>query len=303
MTTDETAPDYFAAPCDGIDVVIKATERDLDSFSVRRYLPHLQCRKVGPFVFFDHFGPADFAPGTGLDVRPHPHIGLATISYLFAGEIMHRDSLGFVQAIAPGEVNWMTAGRGIVHSERTGDLARANGQHLHGLQVWVALPESAEETDPAFQHVGRLELPEFRQGEITMRLIAGSAWGQVSPVSTYSPLFYLDVQMPEGSRLQMTDEYAERALHVISGSVAVCDHQFGPFDMAICSPAARVEIVALADTRLVIFGGAPMSERFIWWNFVSSSKPRIEQAKLDWKEGRFASVPGETEFIPLPDKH
>ena len=301
MMTDDTA-DFTAAPCDGIDLVIKATERDLDSFSVRRYLPHLQCRKVGPFVFFDHFGPADFAPGTGIDVRPHPHIGLATISYLFAGEIMHRDSLGFVQAIAPGEVNWMTAGRGIVHSERSGDLARANGQHLHGLQVWVGLPESDEATEPAFQHIGQQELPVIRQGDVTMRLIAGSAWGHDSPVTTYSPLFYLDVQMPQGATLTITDEYAERALHVISGSVAVRDRQFGAFDMAICRRSARIDITAVADTRLVLFGGAPISDRFIWWNFVSSSKQRIEQAKLDWKDGRFAQVPGETEFIPLPDK-
>lgn len=302
MTTDQRANDFAIAPCTGIDVAIRATEHDLDSFSVRRYLPHLQCRKVGPFVFFDHFGPADFAPGSGIDVRPHPHIGLATISYLFAGEIMHRDSLGYVQAIAPGEVNWMTAGSGIVHSERTGDQARTHGQHLHGLQVWVALPEADEETAPAFQHCGQQDLPVIRQGDISLRLIAGTALGEHSPVRTFSPLFYLDVQMPAGSRLRITDEYAQRALHVITGSVAIGDRRFDAFDMAICTGSARVEAEAIVDTRLVLFGGAPISERFIWWNFVSSSKQRIEQAKLDWKEGRFARVPGETEFIPLPDK-
>lgn len=300
MTTDPA--DFIASPCAGIDVVIRATERDLDSFSVRRYLPHLQCRKVGPFVFFDHFGPADFAPGRGIDVRPHPHIGLATISYLFSGEIMHRDSLGYVQPIAPGEVNWMTAGRGIVHSERTGEPLRASGHHLHGLQVWVALPEADEETEPSFQHVGVDELPVIRQADVSLRLIAGAALGQRSPVRTFSPLFYLDVQMPKGSRLHITDEYAQRALHLISGSLAVGNHRFAPFDMAICTESAGVEAEALEDTRLVLFGGAPITDRFVWWNFVSSSKQRIEQAKLDWKEGRFAPVPGETEFIPLPDK-
>lgn len=300
MTTD--SPDFIASPCTGIDVVIQATERDLDSFSVRRYLPHMKCRKVGPFVFFDHFGPADFTPGSGMDVRPHPHIGLATISYLFAGEIMHRDSLGYVQAITPGEVNWMISGRGIVHSERTGEQLRARGHHLHGLQVWVALPEADEETEPSFQHVNREELPVITQGDVSMRLIAGAALGQRSPVRTFSPLFYLDVRMPQGSKLAVTDEYAQRALHLISGSLAVADHRLRAFDMAICTEAASVEVEALEDTHVVLFGGAPITERFIWWNFVSSSRQRIEQAKLDWKEGRFGHVPGETEFIPLPEK-
>lgn len=290
------------SPCSGIDLIIRATERDLDSFSVRRYLPHLQCSHVGPFVFFDHFGPADFAPGNGLDVRPHPHIGLATISYLFAGEIMHRDSLGFVQAIAPGEVNWMTAGRGIVHSERTGDLARAQGQHLHGLQVWVALPETDEETEPAFQHYGRDALPVIRQQGVDMTVIAGSALGHSSPVRTFSPLFYLDVHLSAGAVMEIPDEYAERALHLISGELNISDRVIRPFDMAICTQSSRVEVCAVTDSRLVLFGGAPVGERFIWWNFVSSSKQRIEQAKIDWKEGRFARVQGETEFIPLPDR-
>jgi redox-sensitive bicupin YhaK (pirin superfamily) len=301
MTNDTANTDFTMAPCDGIDMIIRATERDLDSFTVRRYLPHLQCRKVGPFVFFDHFGPADFAPGTGIDVRPHPHIGLATISYLFSGEIMHRDSLGYVQAITPGEVNWMTAGRGIVHSERSGPEVRANGQHLHGLQVWVALPESDEETDPDFQHYGQESLPVIRLGEVTMRLIAGAAFGHHSAVRTFSPLFYLDVSMPEGSSLRVTVEYAQRAVHVITGKVATGGHQINAYDMAICTESARVELTAQTDTRLVLFGGAPVSDRFIWWNFVSSSKQRIEQAKQDWKEGRFGQVPGETEFIPLPE--
>lgn len=295
------AAEFTTAPYDGIDVVIQARVRDLDSFSVRRYLPHLQCRKIGPFVFFDHFGPVDFPPNTGIDVRPHPHIGLATLTYLFDGEIMHRDSLGYVQAIKPGEINWMTAGRGIVHSERTGDTARTTGQHLHGLQVWIALPEADEETSPAFQHCTQSELPVIRQGDVTLRLVAGSVYSQQSPVRTYSPLFYLDVQMPAGTTLQIPDEYPQRALHMISGSLAIGERRFGPFDMAICSESAKIEVMALANTRIVIFGGTSINERFVWWNFVSSSKQRIEQAKLDWKEGRFARVPGETEFIPLPE--
>ncbi len=299
MTMDQA--DFTGAPCDGIDVVIKAAQRDLNSFSVRRYLSHLQCRKVGPFVFFDHFGPVNFQPNTGIDVRPHPHIGLATLTYLFAGEIMHRDSLGYVQAIKPGEVNWMTAGRGIVHSERSGETVRATGQYLHGLQVWIALPETDEETDPAFQHCAQNDLPVIRQGDVTVRLVAGSAYSQQSPVRTYSPLFYLDVQMPAGSTLMIPDEYEQRALHVISGSLAIRERRFGPFDMAICSVSAQIEVLALANTRLIIFGGTSINERFVWWNFVSSSKQRIEQAGLDWKEGRFAQVPGETEFIPLPE--
>lgn len=302
MSAEPSVNDFTTAPCAGIDVIIRATERDLDGFSVRRYLPHLQCRKVGPFVFFDHFGPADFAPGKGMDVRPHPHIGLATISYLFAGEIMHRDSLGYVQAISPGEVNWMTAGRGIVHSERTGDRVRATGHHLHGLQVWVALPETDEETEPAFQHYGQEALPVMTDGKVSLRLIAGSALGLHSPVTTFSPLFYLDVEMPQGSTLRVTDEYAERALHVISGELAVGNHRLSAFDMAICTRSASIDMEAMETTRLVLFGGASITDRFIWWNFVSSSKQRIEQAKLDWKEGRFAKVPGETEFIPLPDR-
>lgn len=301
MSTEQPTTDFINAPCDGIDVVIRANQRDLDSFTVRRYLPHMRCRKVGPFVFFDHFGPADFAPGQGIDVRPHPHIGLATISYLFSGEILHRDSLGYVQAIRPGEVNWMTAGSGIVHSERSSDEVRANGQHLHGLQVWVALPESEEETTPEFHHYDQQDLPVFNQGQVTLRLIAGRVCEHQSPVRTYSPLFYLDVFMPQGSSLLVPDEYAQRALHLIRGRASVNQQPFEPFDMIICRESARIELVAETDVHLVIFGGEAIGERFIWWNFVSSSKQRIEQAGRDWKQGKFGTIPGETEFIPLPD--
>jgi redox-sensitive bicupin YhaK (pirin superfamily) len=236
-----------------------------------------------------------------MDVRPHPHIGLATVTYMFAGEILHRDSLGYVQTIAPGEVNWMTAGRGIVHSERTGDIARKTGQQMHGLQVWVALPEAYEEAEPGFFHHPARELPVIRQANVSMRLIAGSAFAHTSPVRTYSPLFYLDVDMPAGSSLRVPGEYAERAVHVVTGEIRIRDREIGAYSIAVCHAAADVEIKAMSTSRLILFGGAAISERFVWWNFVSSSRERIEQAKLDWQNGRFGKVPGETEFIPLPE--
>ncbi|MEX2354243.1 MAG: pirin family protein [Gammaproteobacteria bacterium] len=296
--TDE----YLPSPCDGISAIIQAREKPLDSFSVRRFLPHSECRKVGPFVFFDHMGPADFKPGQGMDVRPHPHIGLATVTYMFEGEMLHRDSLGHVQAITPGAVNWMIAGKGIVHSERTGDGPRARGQRMHGLQVWVALPEEHEETEPGFFHYGSDELPEIRQDDVIMKLVAGTAFSHKSPVKVFSPMFYLDVRMPASSTVEVPQEFAERAIHVISGEVQISDRVVSAYSMAICRESARVEITALQDTRLMMFGGAAIGDRIVWWNFVSSSKQRLEQAKLDWKEDRFGKVPGETEFIPLPDK-
>lgn len=300
----ERATDVFLeSPCDGISAILQTKERPLDSFSVRRFLPHPQCRKVGPFVFFDHMGPAEFKPGQGMDVRPHPHIGLATVTYLFEGEMLHRDSLGYVQNIIPGAVNWMIAGKGIVHSERTGDTARASGQRMHGLQVWVALPDTHEETEAGFSHHGSDELPIIRQGEVKMTLIAGQAYSQQSPVKVFSPMFYLDVQMPAGANIQMPDEYAERAIHLISGEIEIGGRKIDPYNMAICREGEQVKITALHPSRLVLFGGAAMTNRFLWWNFVSSSKERIEQAKLDWKENRFGRVPGESEFIPLPENH
>ncbi len=302
-TVTQFSDDEYRASNDGpVSAVILARERDLGNFSVRRYLPHSMCRRVGPFVFFDHMGPAEFAPGTGLDVRPHPHIGLATLTYLFQGEIVHRDSLGYVQVITPGAVNWMTAGRGIVHSERSGDTARANGQILHGLQVWVALPEQHEEAAPAFDHYRQEDLPVLSEGGVTMRLIAGSGYSLNSPVKTYSPLFYLDISMPAGSTLGVTDEYPQRAVHVVSGELMIGDDRLDAFNMAILRESASVTVQAVTDSRLVIFGGAPVSDRIVWWNFVARTRERIEQAKTDWQEGRFGEVPGETEFIPLPEE-
>lgn len=289
------------SPCAGISLLIKSRERDIGGFSVRRYLPHAECRKVGPFVFFDQMGPAEFPPGSGLDVRPHPHIGLATLTYLFEGEILHRDSLGCVQAITPGAVNWMIAGRGIVHSERTGKQARAAGQRLHGLQVWVALPEADEETAPDFQHVRRQELPLIRGDGMSLCLVAGSAWGETSPVRMFSPLFYADASLGPTAVLNLTMNYTERAIYLAAGAARIRERTLVAGDMAVCTPGVEVEITALQDSRLILFGGAPIGDRILWWNLVSSSPARIEMAKQDWVNGRFGKIPGETEFIPLPE--
>lgn len=288
-------------PAKGIVALIKPVKKDLGGFSVRRYIPHFKQKKVGPFVFFDHMGPAEFEPGKGIDVRPHPHIGLATVTYLFEGEIHHRDSLGYVQPITPGAVNWMTAGKGIVHSERTGDACRASGHRLHGLQVWVGLPEEHEETEPEFVHYDRENIPVLDIGGVSVRVVIGSALGLTSPVFTHSALFYLDVLMPGGSSFCMPDNYAERGIHVIDGSIRVNDYQIESFEMAICKSDESIEIKTESDARVILFGGAPLTERFVWWNFVSSRRERIEQAKRDWKEDRFDKIPGETEFIPLPE--
>lgn len=285
----------------GISEIINPVEKDLGGFSVRRYLPHRLLRRVGPFVFFDHMGPADFPAGTGIDVRPHPHIGLSTITYLFDGEIMHRDSLGYVQAITPGAVNWMTAGRGIVHSERTGDEARQNGQRLHGLQVWVGLPEDAEEVAPEFFHYESDSIPRVVKDGIDIRVVVGEAFGAASPVKTYSPLFYVDVDMQAGASIQLPDTYPERAIHVAGGKVNINGSSLSMYDMAIAKASAMVEISAEERSRVVLFGGEAMNHRHVWWNFVSSSRDKIEAAKNDWKNNRFDHVPGETEFIPLPE--
>ncbi len=283
--------------------LLEARPRDLGGFSVRRLLPTAELQSVGPYVFFDHMGPAHFPPGAGVDVRPHPHIGLATITYLFAGEIMHRDSLGYVQAIRPGDVNWMTAGRGIVHSERTPSGLRIDGSPLHGLQLWIALPKAFEETEPAFSHHPEAALPLIRLGQTTLRLIVGSAFGVTAPVMTFSPMFYLDAPMAEGAAFDLPPEYEERAVYVVSGEAEALGQVLREGQMLVLPPGETVSIRALSIARIVVLGGAPLDgPRFIWWNLVSSSRERIEQAKLDWAEGRFEKVPGETEFIPLPEK-
>ena len=276
-------------------------ERDIGDFSVRRVLPSAQRRAVGPFVFFDHFGPVRFAPGKGMDVRPHPHIGLATVTYLFDGEIIHRDSLGEVQAIRPGGVNWMTAGRGIVHSERSDAEARKQPQSLHGLQIWLGLPEDAEEVEPEFHHHPADTIPAFERDDARLRLIAGEALGHASPVRTFSPLFYLDVRLPAGGCFVLPAEYPERAVYTAVGSLRVAGEEVPPCTMALLPADGAVTVEALDDAVFAVLGGEPIGRRHIWWNFVSSSRERIQQAADDWREGRFPVVPGETEFIPLPD--
>ena len=283
-----------------IELAIEPRTRSLGEFDVRRVLPSAQRRMVGPFIFFDHMGPAVFPPGKGIAVRPHPHIGLATVTYLFEGEIIHRDSLGFVQPIRAGALNLMTAGSGIVHSERAGaDLSATS--RLHGIQSWTALPLELEEGAPSFVHHPSNTLPEIKVGESTVRVILGSAFGAASPAAVHSPTLYLEVRMPQGTRFTLPDGYMERAAYVVAGSVRCADALYHEGTMAIARAGATVDLTASGDATLMIIGGEPVGPRHIWWNFVASSQERIEQAKRDWRDGRFAKVPGDDEFIPLPD--
>lgn len=289
---------------DAVDMIILPPVRDLgDGFTVRRALPSAHRRMVGPFIFFDQMGPVTLSAGDGLDVRPHPHIGLATVTYLLEGEILHRDSLGSVQAIRPGAINWMTAGRGIVHSERSADDVRASGGPLFGLQTWVALPRAHEETAPEFFHHPADTIPEDEGDGVTIRVVAGTCDGLTSPVRTYSDMLYADVALIDGARYRITAEHIERAVYVITGAVQV-EGQQGGFDageLVILKPDAEIVLRAIGPARIMLVGGEPLTEaRNIYWNFVSSSKDRIEQAKEDWIGQRFDRVPGETEFIPLP---
>jgi len=287
-----------------VDMIVLPPVRDLgDGFTVRRALPSAHRRMVGPFIFFDQMGPVTLSAGDGLDVRPHPHIGLATVTYLLEGEILHRDSLGSVQAIRPGAVNWMTAGRGIVHSERSADDVRAAGGPLFGLQTWVALPKAQEETAPAFFHHTADSIPQAEADGVTIRVVAGSSDGMTSPVQTFSAMLYADVALADGARYRLTAEHIERAVYVITGAVAVEGQQggFAAGELVIFKPGEEIVMRAEGPTRLMLVGGEPLAEpRNIYWNFVSSSKDRIEQAKEDWIGQRFDKVPGETEFIPLP---
>jgi redox-sensitive bicupin YhaK (pirin superfamily) len=273
-------------------------------FFVTRLLPQMARRSIGPFVFFDYFGPAEFAPGKGIDVRPHPHIGLATITYLFEGSQIHRDTLGSVQEIKPGDVNWMTAGRGIAHSERTGEAVRAQGHRMHGIQSWIGLPQADEEAPPAFQHFGVDDLPDRNDKNVTMRLIAGSAFGLASPVKTFSPIFYADARFAPGGALHYTAEHEERAFLVIEGEVQTGGIEVhGPGAMLALDKDEEITLYANAPARVMLLGGARLDgERHIWWNFVSSSRDRIERAKREWRDGTFGLIPGDDkEFIPLPE--
>ncbi|HVW69297.1 MAG TPA: pirin family protein [Steroidobacteraceae bacterium] len=285
-----------------LELVIDQRRRDLGGFEVGRVLPYPQRRMVGPFIFFDHLGPETLAAGIprSVDVRPHPHIGLSTVTYLFDGEIMHRDSVGSEVAIRPGEVNWMVAGRGITHSERF-EKARAQGDAIHGIQSWVALPTEDEETDPDFAHYGREVLPTFGEPGVSMRLIAGSAFGVKSPVKTHSPLFYLHATLDAGATLRLPDGHAERAAYVVSGEVTAAGQTFAAGRMLIFAKGAAATVTAVTPAVLMSLGGEPLGQRYIEWNFVSSSRERIEQAKADWRAHRL-KLPDldNREFIPLP---
>jgi redox-sensitive bicupin YhaK (pirin superfamily) len=292
-----------ARSCEAIEKVIVPRTHDLGGFQVRRALPAVGQRMVGPFIFFDQMGPAEFHLGEGLDVRPHPHIGLSTVTYLFDGEIMHRDSLGTALAIRPGAVNLMTAGRGIVHSERTGLEARASGPKLYGIQAWLALPKTHEETAPAFSHHGAEALPRIVEGGKRISLIMGSAYGQTSPVQFPWDALYAEAVLSPGAILPLDPDYDERAVYVVSGKIDIAGEEFGAGQLLVFKPGDRISILAIDQSRVMLVGGEPMDgPRNIWWNFVSSSKERIEQAKQEWKTGRFDTVPGdEAEFIPLPE--
>jgi redox-sensitive bicupin YhaK (pirin superfamily) len=291
-----------ARSCDAVETVIVPRSRDLGGFSVRRALPSQARRMVGPFVFFDQMGPSEFLLGQGLDVRPHPHIGLSTVTYLFEGEVMHRDSLGTDLAIKPGELNWMTAGRGIAHSERTRQALRAGGTRLFGIQAWVALSRSDEERDPGFDHYGAAALPLVAGEGKQVRVIAGSLLGATSPVQVSSPLFYADVSLEPGAAVPLDAVHDERAIYTVHGEIEIAGDVFAPGQLLVLRPGDAITVRARTAARFMALGGEPMDgPRHIWWNFVSSRPERIEQAKADWRAGRFDAVPGDDEFIPLPE--
>ena len=302
-----------AADATSVDLVIEPRTRDLGGFSVGRVLPYAKRRMVGPFIFFDEMGPAAFPPGAGIDVRPHPHIGLATVTYLFEGEIRHRDNLGCDQVIRPGDVNWMTAGRGIVHSERTDAGPRAAGQRMHGIQSWVALPAADEERPPAFHHHPKTSLPILNGPGVKMRLIAGEAFGAVSPVETFSRMFYFGVEADVGAAIAVPSDHEDRAIYLLEGEATVDGAPLSRGQMAVFKSGAEPAIQATAPIKAMLLGGDNLGERIIWWNLVSSDQARIDAAKEDWaqasrtgeweaaRDGLFRLPPGETEHIPLPE--
>jgi redox-sensitive bicupin YhaK (pirin superfamily) len=290
------------AAADAIETVIIPRARDLGDFEVRRALPSAEKQMIGPFIFFDQFGPTLLQAGKGMDVRPHPHIGLSTVSWLFDGVIQHKDSLGFDQPIRPGELNWMTAGKGIVHSERSPVTERISPSQLYGIQSWVALPKQHEETLPGFEHVADTDLPVLEDGKRKVRVIAGSMFGTKSPVKTHSDLFYADVTLLAGGRIPLPTEHIERGIYIADGSVEVAGDVFEAGRLLVFHHKDPIVISSERGARFMMLGGEPMDgPRYIWWNFVSSSKERIDAAKDDWARARFQIVPGdENEFIPLP---
>lgn len=307
-TLDPSCPD--AESVDSIETLIVPRARDLGGFEVRRALPAPKRQMVGPFIFFDQMGPAEFLTGQGIDVRPHPHIGLATVTYLFRGEFQHRDSLGSDQMIHPGAVNWMIAGQGVTHSERTSVETRQNPSSLFGIQTWVALPERAEDDPAAFEHVGRDALPYLQSQGVNARLILGTAWGERAPVKTFTEMFYADVELTPGAKVPLPDGHEDRGLYIVSGSISVAGQRFEAMQMMTFRPGDRITLTAGPDgARLMLLGGETLGgPRYIWWNFVASSKERIEAAKEawrqgDWAHGRFQLPPGDDEeFIPLPPR-
>ena len=283
-----------------LERILESSPQDLGGFSVRRVLPDRERRMVGPFIFFDHVGPAEFPPGEGVQVRPHPHIGLSTVTYLFEGEIIHRDSLGYLQPIQAEAVNLMTAGRGIVHSERAGDdLQRVS--RLHGIQSWMALPLELEECDPAFVHYPAADIPGFEHDGVSIRVIMGEAFGHASPVTQHAPTLYLECRFGANTRLQLPADCDEIGVYVVAGELRIGQTLVGEGRLAVAHGGEMAPLEASADCHVMVIGGACLGERHIWWNLVSSSRQRIEAAKADWRDKRFDPVPGETEFIPLPD--
>jgi redox-sensitive bicupin YhaK (pirin superfamily) len=286
-----------------IKAVLKPHLRDVGSLTVRRVLPAMAARLIGPFIFFDHMGPATLAPGVGLDVRPHPHIGLATVTYLFEGAIMHRDSLGSEQKIVPGDVNWMTAGRGIVHSERTPDEDRGLGGAIHGIQTWVALPLAHEDDEPSFEHHAASTLPEIERNGVRLRVIAGTAFGQSAPTTTFSGTLYVAAHFAPGSSFALEPEHDERGAYLVEGDLAIDGEALEAGQMAVLAPGETVTLASTKGATVMLLGGEKIDgERYIEWNFVASSREKIERARLAWTNQQMGKVPGETEWIPLPER-
>jgi redox-sensitive bicupin YhaK (pirin superfamily) len=286
-----------------IKAVLKPHLRDIGNLAVRRVLPAMAARLIGPFIFFDHMGPATLPAGIGLDVRPHPHIGLATVTYLFEGAIMHRDSIGSQQKIVPGDVNWMTAGSGIVHSERTPDEERARGSRVHGIQTWVALPLADEDTAPSFEHHAAHTLPQLERNGVTLRVIAGTAFGHTAPAHTYSGTLYVAAQFTPGSAFALEPEHDERGVYLVDGDLSIDGTPLEPEQMAVLTPGETVTLASRDGATVMLLGGEKLEgERFIEWNFVASSRDKIERAKVAWTNQQMGQVPGETEWIPLPER-
>jgi len=280
---------------------LTATEKTLGALMVRRLLPAAGYRNIGPFVFFDHFGPIEFVPGKGIDIRPHPHIGLATVTWLFDGEILHRDSLGVVQAIKPGEVNLMVSGKGIVHSERTATEILTTGQKLHGLQLWLALPIQDEDCEPEFHHYDITEIPSLCEHGCQLNLLIGEAYGLCSPVLTHSPTLYLECYLEAGANLSLPENNDELGIYVISGQIAIGNDTINRHQLAIINTSRLKSLTASGQAHFVVLGGQSIGKRHMYWNFVSTSLAKIERARQDWKRGDFPSIPGETGSMPLPD--